>query len=129
MLALYSAYAAADHDAMDELLAVDFVGHGIGPGLTDDAEGMKQSSVAMHAALTDCSNKIEQMIAEGDMVAVRSPLAQFTAASSSAYLPQANASRCLASSGTGCRTTRSLSSGASTKWATYSERMPRQLAS
>ncbi len=70
-MALYSAYAAADHDAMDELLAVDFVGHGIGPGLTDDAEGMKQSSVAMHAALTDCSNKIEQMIAEGDMVAVR----------------------------------------------------------
>ena len=69
--AMYAAFAANDSDAMDALLTHDFVGHGIGPGLSDDAEGLKQSCVAMHAALSDCTNEIDDIVAETDKVVVR----------------------------------------------------------
>jgi predicted ester cyclase len=68
---LYAAFDAADLDGMDVLLAPEFRAHGMPPGCSPDAEGLKQSTVLFHAGLQECRCVIEDLIAEGDRVAVR----------------------------------------------------------
>ncbi len=63
-----------DHnvDAMDELLADDFVEHQIFPGFTQDREGAKQFFSYMFQAFPDLRAEIEDMVASGDRVGIRS---------------------------------------------------------
>jgi predicted ester cyclase len=68
---LYAAFAALDRKGMDALLAPDFRAHGMPPGCSPDAAGLEQSAVLFHAGLQDCRNEIEDLVAEGDRVAVR----------------------------------------------------------
>ncbi len=68
---LFTAFAASDDAAMDAVLAPDFLPHGMPPGCTDDAAGMKKSAALMHAGLHDCRNEIEDLVAEGDLVVAR----------------------------------------------------------
>jgi steroid delta-isomerase-like uncharacterized protein len=57
--------------AIDELLATDFVFNYPAPGATPDREGYKQTVTMLCAPLTDIHATMEDMIAEGDKVAVR----------------------------------------------------------
>ncbi len=68
---LYSAFAALDQDGMDDLLAPYFRAHGLPPGCSPDAEGLKRTAVLFHAGLQECRNEIEDVIAQDDRVAVR----------------------------------------------------------
>ncbi len=68
---LFAAFAACDDREMDEVLAPDFIAHNMPPGLSNDAEGMKQSAALMHVGLRDCRNEIEDLVAEGDKVVAR----------------------------------------------------------
>ncbi len=68
---LYAAYAALDQAGMDVLLAPGFRAHGLPPGCSPDAEGLKETAVLFHAGLQECRNEVEDVIAEGDRVAVR----------------------------------------------------------
>jgi len=68
---LYAAFATLDREGMAALLAPDFRAHGMPPGCSLDAEGLEQSATLMHAGLQECRNEIEDVIAEGDRVAVR----------------------------------------------------------
>ena len=68
---LYAAFAVLDQESMDALLSPDFRAHGMPPGCTPDADGLKQCAVLSHAGLHECHNEIEDLIAEGDRVAVR----------------------------------------------------------
>lgn len=68
---LFGAFGAADDEAFEELLAPDFVGHSMPPGCTPDADGMKKSAALFHAGVEECSNEIEDVIAEDDKVTVR----------------------------------------------------------
>lgn len=63
-------FVAGREDAVDELVATDFVPHswpGVGPG----HEPLKQAQERISKGLSDVSMTIEDMIAEGDRVAVR----------------------------------------------------------
>jgi predicted ester cyclase len=66
---LLEAFAAVDDAAMDRLLAPDFVAHGLPTGT--DAEALRTCAAALHAALPDCVPTIDDVVAEGDRVAVR----------------------------------------------------------
>ena len=68
---LYAAFAALDHEGMEALLAPDFRAHGMPPGCSPDADGLKESATLMHAGLQECRNEVEDVIAEADKVAVR----------------------------------------------------------
>jgi steroid delta-isomerase-like uncharacterized protein len=63
-------FVAGRLDAVDDLVAPDFVPHswpGTGPGPAELKRAMKR----VFAGLSDVSMKVEDMIAEGDRVAVR----------------------------------------------------------
>lgn len=68
---LYAAFRETDLQQMDALLAPDFRAHGLPPGCSPDAEGLKQSAVLTHAGLHECRNDIEDLFAVADRVAVR----------------------------------------------------------
>jgi predicted ester cyclase len=68
---LFGAFGALDHESMDALLARDFRAHGMPPGCSPDADGLKECAALMHAGLQECRNEIEDLIAEADRVAVR----------------------------------------------------------
>ncbi|MGD2246348.1 MAG: ester cyclase [Candidatus Aminicenantes bacterium] len=55
----------------DELLSSDYVHHTLLPGITPDREGRKQLVSMLHAAFPDIRLTLEDMVAEGDKVAVR----------------------------------------------------------
>ena len=57
-------------DAVDELLSEDFVGHGGGPGM-QGRDGMKDAIGRVSKGLADATMTIDDVIAEGDRVAVR----------------------------------------------------------
>ena len=59
-------------DAIDELLADDFVEHQEFPGFTQDREGAKQFFSYMFQAFPDMRAEVQDMVASGDRVAVRS---------------------------------------------------------
>jgi len=60
-----------DQAVAEELLAGDFVDHNPLPGLAPNRDGFKQSFAVFRQAFPDSAYKIEDMIAEGDKVAVR----------------------------------------------------------
>jgi predicted ester cyclase len=62
-------WRTGDADALDEVVAPDFVHHS--PGLPPDLEGMKQALPMFRAAFPDMRLTEEDMIAEGDKVVDR----------------------------------------------------------
>jgi steroid delta-isomerase-like uncharacterized protein len=58
-------------DAIDELVALDVVDHSAHPGQAAGREGYKQSVEMLLGAFPGAEVKIEDMLAEGDEVAVR----------------------------------------------------------
>lgn len=63
-------FAKCNVDAADELATPDFTPHSW-PGVDPGIENLKQGQRRVSAGLADVSMKIEDMIAEGDKVAVR----------------------------------------------------------
>ena len=57
--------------AIDELFATDFVFNYPPPGVAPDREAYKQTVTMYHVALPDIQYTVEDMVAEGDKVAVR----------------------------------------------------------
>ena len=55
----------------DEIIAADFVNHSPVPGETPDREGLKQGVRGFHAGFSDLQFAVEDMVAEGDRVAIR----------------------------------------------------------
>ena len=60
-----------DLRAADEFFAVDFVNHSPARGTTPDREGMKQFITNLRSAFPDMVLRADDMIAEGDKVAIR----------------------------------------------------------
>jgi len=58
-------------DAIDELIATNFVFNWAPPGVTSDRDGYKQTVTMQFTAFPDLHCIIDDMIAEGDKVAVR----------------------------------------------------------
>jgi steroid delta-isomerase-like uncharacterized protein len=68
---LFDAFDAADDRAMDELMAEGVVVHGTPPGYSGDGGGWKRLAADIKAAVPDQRSEIEDVVAEGDRVAVR----------------------------------------------------------
>jgi serine phosphatase RsbU (regulator of sigma subunit)/predicted ester cyclase len=62
------AHAKGDLDAVEEMLAPDFVNHNLLPGQEPDLEGYLRSFTEYHAAFSDTRYVIEKQVAEGDEV-------------------------------------------------------------
>ena len=58
-------------DAADEFFAVNFVNHSPGRGTAPDREGMKQFIASLRTTFPDMKLSPDDLIAEGDKVAVR----------------------------------------------------------
>jgi steroid delta-isomerase-like uncharacterized protein len=56
---------------IDELIAPDFIGHELPPGMPRGPEGIRQFYAGIRAGLPDLKLTVEDMIAEGDRVVVR----------------------------------------------------------
>jgi steroid delta-isomerase-like uncharacterized protein len=67
----HEAYNIGDVDLADRLLASDYVHHNPFPGMVPDREGTKHFLALVHDAFPDLEFTFEDMIAEGDTVAVR----------------------------------------------------------
>ncbi|MDX6698233.1 MAG: hypothetical protein QOE65_1630 [Solirubrobacteraceae bacterium] len=59
-------------DAIDELLADDFVEHEEMPGMPTDKEGPREFFRMLHAAMPDMHAEIDEMVSEGDRLVIRS---------------------------------------------------------
>jgi predicted ester cyclase len=57
--------------AMDEIAAPTFVNHSAPPGMSSDREGLKQLTLLFCQAFPDGVMTVEDMLAEGDLVATR----------------------------------------------------------
>jgi predicted ester cyclase len=66
---MYEAFNEREPDALDTLLAPDFVDHTAGLGQAPGPEGLRQTWAWFHTAFPDVQVFIEEMIAEGDKVA------------------------------------------------------------
>ena len=62
------AHAKGDLDALEEMLAPDFVNHNLLPGQAPDLGGYLRSFTEYHAAFSDTRYVIEKQVAEGDEV-------------------------------------------------------------
>jgi predicted ester cyclase len=60
--------------AMDEFLAPNVVPHPLPPGVSHDLEGLKRFFTTLLAAFPDYCLTIEDMVAEGDKVVIRSTI-------------------------------------------------------
>jgi steroid delta-isomerase-like uncharacterized protein len=60
---------AGDIDEIDELLSPDFKEYEEAPGFPADREGVKQFFAMLRAAFPDMRFAVEEMVAEGDLVA------------------------------------------------------------
>jgi serine phosphatase RsbU (regulator of sigma subunit) len=67
----WKAVGRGDLDAIDELLAPDFVDHSLLEGQESGREGYKQQVAEQHAALSDIRPTIEDQVAKGDKVVTR----------------------------------------------------------
>jgi serine phosphatase RsbU (regulator of sigma subunit)/predicted ester cyclase len=65
------ARAEGDVDAMDEIMAPDFVDHTLAPGQQSDREGVKRAVAQFSAAFSDVRFVIEELVAAGDKVVSR----------------------------------------------------------
>jgi predicted ester cyclase len=68
---LFEAFDAVDNDALDRLLAGDFVAHGLSPSFSEDREGWKRLAAHWAAGFTDERLDLEDFIGEDHKVAVR----------------------------------------------------------
>lgn len=66
-----AAWNAGDLDALDELFAPEATSHAEVPGLPPGLEGWKIAHTNMMRALPDRNVAVEDVVAEGDLVAVR----------------------------------------------------------
>ena len=62
------AHAKGDLEALEEMLAPDFVNHNLLPGQAPDLDGYLRSFTEYHAAFSDTRYVIEKQVAEGDEV-------------------------------------------------------------
>jgi predicted ester cyclase len=60
-----------DEEAVREQLAADFIDHEMPPGTPPGPEAVLQYRAKLHTAFPDLRIKIEDIVAEGDLVAVR----------------------------------------------------------
>jgi serine phosphatase RsbU (regulator of sigma subunit)/ketosteroid isomerase-like protein len=67
----WESVARADLDAIDELLAPNFVDHSLLAGQKPGREGYKRQVAEQHAALSDIRPIIEDQVAKGDKVVTR----------------------------------------------------------
>lgn len=65
------AFNRGDVDALDELVADDFVEHDPMPGMSPDREGLKAMIRGLHAAFPDFHTEVEDRIVAGDKVVER----------------------------------------------------------
>lgn len=68
------ALVAGDTDKLDEFIAPEFVEHEEMPGSPGGREAPKWFVETMHSAFSDFAFEIQDMIAEGDRVAIRAKL-------------------------------------------------------
>ena len=68
---LQEAINQRNRDVLDEIFAPEFVDHTAVPGQAPGAEGLKQFFAKMDAGFPDFHAVVEDVIAEGDKVAVR----------------------------------------------------------
>ena len=69
---LYAAVSTGDFDALDQLVAPNFIEHEmVDPGLPAGREGMKTLFRMVRQAMPDMVMTVEDMVAEGERVAVR----------------------------------------------------------
>ncbi len=57
-------------DLLDEVLAGDFVAHGVGPG-PSGPDGMRRLIDTWRTAFPDWQDQIEEIVAEGDLVVIK----------------------------------------------------------
>jgi steroid delta-isomerase-like uncharacterized protein len=67
-------FSAGDVDALDELVAPDFIEHSPSPGQGPGRQGLKDWVGDFHAAFSDARYLIEDEIVEGDRIVVRSTI-------------------------------------------------------
>ena len=67
----WEAIARGDLDAIDDMLAPDFVDHSLLEGQVSGREGYKQQVAEQHAALSDIRPTIEDQVAKDDKVVTR----------------------------------------------------------
>lgn len=60
-----------DLDAIDEILAPDFNGHFLPSGIPNGPEGFRMYVTGFRTAMPDLHMQVEDLIAEGDRVAIR----------------------------------------------------------
>jgi predicted ester cyclase len=65
------ARAKADLNAIEEMMAPDFISHGLLPGQQPGREGLKRSIAEISAAFSNRRRFIEDQVAEGDKVVTR----------------------------------------------------------
>jgi steroid delta-isomerase-like uncharacterized protein len=68
---VYQAFNSGDFDALDQLIAADMVNHNPTPGQPPGIEGVKAQFAIFKAGFPEMQVTIEQLLAEGDMVADR----------------------------------------------------------
>ena len=68
---LFDAFTDNDAAEIDRLLGPGFTAHGLPPQLGEGAAAIKASAAMMHGGLRDCRCEMDDVIAEGDRVAVR----------------------------------------------------------
>jgi predicted ester cyclase len=59
------------YDELDEVIAPDFVGHDLPPGLPPGPRGLRRFRESTRSAVPDARTTIEQMLADGDYVISR----------------------------------------------------------
>lgn len=67
----YTAYAADDLSALNQVIAPDWVGHPVGAGTASGRTRFDQNYAAWHAIFPDTHHVIDQIVATGDLVMVR----------------------------------------------------------
>jgi predicted ester cyclase len=58
-------------EELDEVIAPDFVGHDLPPGLPPGPQGLRQFRESTRAAFPDARTTIQQLLADGDYVIAR----------------------------------------------------------
>jgi len=66
-----AAFSRGDPNAVNDLVAPDFVDHNPFPGQAPDREGLRQFIRTFHGPLPDLRVEIDDMIAQGDKVVTR----------------------------------------------------------